>query len=191
MGKNVLCHLFGAVRANAWSCEEVARSQGYIVNTLPLRAVSLCDQSHSDMRRPKPLLVSMSEKYGDLAPTREIQVSCLCPDHHDTSTQGMKPWSQNVIMRGPAGIDGQEPRRGRQDSRGWNVCGTSHHPTHEEGWEIVKRRGASHNDFIRENNRRVAAANRACRGDRHATQSHRARLASRVTDLPGTYPDRR
>jgi NAD(P)-dependent dehydrogenase (short-subunit alcohol dehydrogenase family) len=79
-----------------------------------------------------------------------IRVSCLCPGPTmTTSTHGMKPWSENVVMRGPgnalavksqnevAGIlaDGME-------------AGKILIPTHEKGWETMRTYAASPDAFI-------------------------------------------
>ena len=68
-----------------------------------------------------------------------------------TSTVGMKPWSANVVMRGPGKHLKVKSQEEVAKILADGMCaGRVLIPTHEEGWEIVKRRGAAPNDFIHE-----------------------------------------
>jgi NAD(P)-dependent dehydrogenase (short-subunit alcohol dehydrogenase family) len=146
-------NFFGAVRANAHVLPRMlARGEGYIVNTASFAGLYPYATNRIPYAASKAALVSMSENMAISLLPRGIQVSCLCPGPTmTTSTQGMKPWSDNVIMRGP----GKHLMVKSQDEvakiLAEGMCaGRIIIPTHEEGWEIVKRRGAAPNDFIRE-----------------------------------------
>ena len=68
-----------------------------------------------------------------------------------TSTVGMKPWSDNVIMRGPGNNLMVKSQEHAANVLADGMCaGRIIIPTHEEGWEIVRRRGASPDNFIRQ-----------------------------------------
>ncbi len=80
-----------------------------------------------------------------------ISVSCLCPGPTDTtSTRGMKPWSENVVMRGPGNTLGVKTQRevagiladGMQDGRILI-------PTHPEGWQTISDYAAGPDAFVR------------------------------------------
>ena len=76
-----------------------------------------------------------------------------------TSTLGMKPWSDGVIMRGPGKHLMVKSQEEVAKILADGMCaGRVIIPTHEEGWEIVKRRGAAPNDFIREKMEEFARA---------------------------------
>ena len=99
-------NFFGAVRANAVVLPKMlARGEGYIVNTASFAGLYPYATNRIPYAASKAALVSMSENMAISLLPRGIQVSCLCPGPTmTTSTQGMKPWSDNVIMRGPASI---------------------------------------------------------------------------------------
>ena len=146
-------NFFGAVRANAVVLPKMlARGQGYIVNTASFAGLYPYATNRVPYAASKAALVSMSENMAISLLPRGIRVSCLCPGPTmTTSTIGMKPWSENVIMRGPGKhlmVKSQEEvARILADGM---CAGHVIIPTHQEGWEIVRRRGASPNDFIRE-----------------------------------------
>jgi NAD(P)-dependent dehydrogenase (short-subunit alcohol dehydrogenase family) len=146
-------NFFGAVRANAVVLPKmVARSQGYIVNTASFAGLYPYATNRIPYAASKAALVSMSENMAISLLPRGIQVSCLCPGPTmTTSTVGMKPWSENVIMRGPGKHLKVKSQEEVAKILADGMCaGRVMIPTHEEGWEIVKRRGASPNDFIRD-----------------------------------------
>ncbi len=146
-------NFFGAVRANAVVLPKmIARSQGYLVNTASFAGLYPYATNRIPYAASKAALVSMSENMAVSLLPRGIQVSCLCPGPTmTTSTQGMKPWSQNVIMRGPGRHLMVKSQEEVAKILADGMCaGRVIIPTHEEGWEMVKRRGASPNDFIRE-----------------------------------------
>jgi NAD(P)-dependent dehydrogenase (short-subunit alcohol dehydrogenase family) len=146
-------NFFGAVRANAHVLPKMlARGAGYIVNTASFAGLYPYATNRIPYAASKAALVSMSENMAISLLPRGIQVSCLCPGPTmTTSTQGMKPWSENVIMRGPGKHLMVKSQEEVAKILADGMCaGRVIIPTHEEGWEIVKRRGAAPNDFIRE-----------------------------------------
>ena len=146
-------NFFGAVRANAHVLPKMlARGEGYIVNTASFAGLYPYATNRIPYAASKAALVSMSENMAISLLPRGIQVSCLCPGPTmTTSTQGMKPWSDNVIMRGPGKHLMVKSQEEVAKILADGMCaGRVIIPTHEEGWEIVKRRGAAPNDFIRE-----------------------------------------
>jgi NAD(P)-dependent dehydrogenase (short-subunit alcohol dehydrogenase family) len=146
-------NFFGAVRANAVVLPKMlARSQGYIVNTASFAGLYPYATNRIPYAASKAALVSMSENMAVSLLPRGIQVSCLCPGPTmTTSTVGMKPWSANVVMRGPGKHLKVKSQEEVAKILADGMCaGRVIIPTHEEGWEIVKRRGASPNDFIHE-----------------------------------------
>jgi NAD(P)-dependent dehydrogenase (short-subunit alcohol dehydrogenase family) len=146
-------NFFGAVRANAVVLPKMlARKQGYIVNTASFAGLYPYATNRIPYAASKAALVSMSENMAISLLPRGIQVSCLCPGPTmTTSTIGMKPWSENVVMRGPGKHLMVKSQEEVAKILADGMCaGRVIIPTHGEGWEIVKRRGASPNDFIRE-----------------------------------------
>jgi NAD(P)-dependent dehydrogenase (short-subunit alcohol dehydrogenase family) len=146
-------NFFGAVRANALVLPKMlARGQGYIVNTASFAGLYPYATNRIPYAASKAALISMSENMAVSLLPRGIQVSCLCPGPTmTTSTVGMKPWSENVIMRGPGKHLSVKSQEEVAKILADGMCaGRVIIPTHEDGWEIVKRRGASPNDFIRE-----------------------------------------
>ncbi|HMK87794.1 MAG TPA: SDR family oxidoreductase [Steroidobacteraceae bacterium] len=145
-------NLFGAVRANALVLPKMlARGQGYIVNTASFAGLYPYATSRIPYAASKAALVSMSENLAVYLLPKGIRVSCLCPGPTmTTSIQGMRPWSENVTMRGP----GKHLRVKSQEEVARiladGMCAERIIiATHEEGWEIVRRRGASPDEFIR------------------------------------------
>jgi short-subunit dehydrogenase len=154
-------NFFGAVRANAHVLPKMlARGEGYIVNTASFAGLYPYATNRIPYAASKAALVSMSENMAISLLPRGIQVSCLCPGPTmTTSTQGMKPWSDNVIMRGPGKHLMVKSQEEVAKILADGMCaGRVIIPTHEEGWEIVKRRGAAPNDFIREKMEEFARA---------------------------------
>jgi NAD(P)-dependent dehydrogenase (short-subunit alcohol dehydrogenase family) len=144
-------NFFGAVRANAVVLPKmIARKSGYIVNTASFAGLYPYATNRTPYAASKAALVSMSQNMAIQLHPLGIRVSCLCPGPTmTTSTHGMKPWSENVVMRGPgndlavksqnevAGIlaDGME-------------AGKILIPTHEKGWETMRTYAASPDAFI-------------------------------------------
>jgi NAD(P)-dependent dehydrogenase (short-subunit alcohol dehydrogenase family) len=146
-------NFFGAVRANAAVLPKMlARRQGYIVNTASFAGLYPYATNRIPYAASKAALVSMSENMAISLLPRGIQVSCLCPGPTmTTSTIGMKPWSESVVMRGPGKHLMVKSQEEVAKILADGMCaGQVIIPTHEEGWEIVRRRGASPNDFIQE-----------------------------------------
>ena len=154
-------NFFGAVRANAHVLPKMlARGEGYIVNTASFAGLYPYATNRIPYAASKAALVSMSENMAISLLPRGIQVTCLCPGPTmTTSTQGMKPWSDNVIMRGPGKHLMVKSQEEVAKILADGMCaGRVIIPTHEDGWEIVKRRGAAPNDFIREKMEEFARA---------------------------------
>lgn len=96
-------NFFGAVRANAIIMPKfLERGRGYIVNTASFAGLYPYATNRIPYAASKAALVSMSENLAISLNPRGIKVSCLCPGPTmTTSTVGLKPWSENVTMRGP------------------------------------------------------------------------------------------
>jgi hypothetical protein len=68
-----------------------------------------------------------------------------------TSTQGMKPWSENVVMRGPGThLDMRSQEHAAKVLADGMCAGRIIIPTHEAGWDIIQRHAASPDKFVRE-----------------------------------------
>jgi NAD(P)-dependent dehydrogenase (short-subunit alcohol dehydrogenase family) len=146
-------NFFGAVRANAVVLPKMlARGQGYIVNTASFAGLYPYATNRIPYAASKAALISMSENMAVSLLPRGIQVSCLCPGPTmTTSTVGMKPWSENVIMRGPGAHLGVRSQEHAAKVLADGMCaGRIIIPTHEEVWEILLQRAASPDKFVRD-----------------------------------------
>lgn len=145
-------NFFGAVRANAVVLPKmIARKSGYIVNTASFAGLYPYAINRAPYAASKAALISMSQNMAIQLLPLGIQVSCLCPGPTmTTSVHGMKPWSDNVIMRGPGAdlaVKSQE-EVARILADGMSA-GRILIPTHEKGWETMRDYAASPDDFIR------------------------------------------
>lgn len=146
-------NFFGAVRANAAVLPGMlARGQGYIVNTASFAGLYPFATSRIPYAASKAALVSMSENLAISLLPRGIRVSCLCPGPTmTTSTAGMKPWSENVVMRGPGRHLAVRSQEHAAKVLADGMCaGRVIILTHEEGLAIVQRRAASPDGFVLE-----------------------------------------
>jgi NAD(P)-dependent dehydrogenase (short-subunit alcohol dehydrogenase family) len=146
-------NFFGAVRANAVVMPKMlARGQGYIVNTASFAGMYPFATSRIPYAASKAALISMSENLALSLIPRGIFVSCLCPGPTMTTlATGMKTWSENVIMRGPGThLEVRSQEHAAKALADGMCAGRIIIPTHEEGWEIIQRRAASPDNFIRE-----------------------------------------
>lgn len=146
-------NFFGAVRANAVVLPKmIARGLGYIVNTASFAGLYPYAINRIPYAASKAALVSMSENLAVYLAPKGIRVSCLCPGPTmTTSTVGMKPWSENVVMRGPGSNLAVKSQEHAAKVLADGMCAERVIiPTHEEGWEIVQRRGASPDKFIKQ-----------------------------------------
>ena len=146
-------NFFGAVRANAIVLPKMlARGQGYIVNTASFAGLYPYATNRIPYAASKAALVSMSENLAAYLHPRGIRVSCLCPGPTmTTSTIGMKPWSEGVIMRGPGNHLAVKSQDHAATVLADGMCaGRILIPTHEEGLEIVRRHGSSPDIFVQE-----------------------------------------
>jgi NAD(P)-dependent dehydrogenase (short-subunit alcohol dehydrogenase family) len=155
-------NFFGAVRANAVVLPRMlARGRGYIVNTASFAGLYPYAINRIPYAASKAALVSMSENLAISLLPRGIRVSCLCPGPTmTTSTMGMKPWSDGVILRGPG--DNLELRSQEHAATvlADGMCaGRIIIPTHEAGWDIMQRHTASPDDFVRSKIAEFAAGN--------------------------------
>lgn len=144
-------NFFGAVRANAVVLPKMlARGQGYIVNTASFAGLYPYATNRIPYAASKAALISMSENMALSLLPRGIRVSCLCPGPTmTTSTVGMKPWSENVIMRGPGNTLGVKSQEEVAKILADGMCAERIIiATHDEGYETVRRHGASPDDFI-------------------------------------------
>ncbi|HTV96055.1 MAG TPA: SDR family oxidoreductase [Steroidobacteraceae bacterium] len=146
-------NLFGAVRANALVLPKMlARGRGYIVNTASFAGLYPYAVNRIPYAASKAALVSMSENLALYLHPRGIRVSCLCPGPTmTTATFGMKPWSANVVMRGPGSDLEVRSQEHAATVLAEGMCaGRTLILTHEAGWDTLRRRAASPDDFIQE-----------------------------------------
>jgi len=146
-------NFFGAVRANAIVLPKMlARGQGYIVNTASFAGLYPYATNRIPYAASKAALISMSENLAVYLHPKGIRVSCLCPGPTmTTSTVGMKPWSEGVVMRGPGNYLAVKSQDHAATVLADGMCaGRMLIPTHEEGWEIIRSRGSSPDTFIQE-----------------------------------------
>lgn len=144
---------FGAVRANAIVMPKmIARGQGYIINTASFAGLYPYATSRVPYAASKAALVSMSENLAIYLIPKGIRVSCLCPGPTMTSlSTGMKTFSENVIMRGPgSNLEVKNQEHAAEVLADGMCAGRIIIPTHDEGWEIIRRHGASPDAFIQE-----------------------------------------
>ncbi len=144
-------NFFGAVRANAVVLPKMlARGQGYIVNTASFAGLYPYATNRIPYAASKAALISMSENLAISLLPRGVRVSCLCPGPTmTTSIIGMKPWSENVEMRGPGNTLGVKSQEEVARILADGMCAERIIiPTHEEGYETVRRRGDSPDIFI-------------------------------------------
>jgi len=145
-------NFFGAVRANAIVLPKMlARGQGYIVNTASFAGLYPYATNRIPYAASKAALISMSENLALYLLPKGVRVSCLCPGPTmTTSTVGMKPWSENVIMRGPGNhLEVRSQEHAAKVLADGMCAGRVIIPTHEAGWDIIQRHAASPDDFIR------------------------------------------
>jgi NAD(P)-dependent dehydrogenase (short-subunit alcohol dehydrogenase family) len=145
-------NFFGAVRANAIVMPKMlARGQGYIVNTASFAGLYPYATSRVPYAASKAALISMSENLAIYLLPKGIRVSCLCPGPTmTTSVIGMKPWSDNVTMRGPGRNLGVKSQQEVAKILADGMCAEKIIiPTHAEGWETIRQRAASPDNFIK------------------------------------------
>ena len=96
-------NLFSVVRSNrAFLPLLLEQGEGHIVNTASFAGLYPYATNRIPYAASKAALISMSENLAVYLHPKGIRVSCLCPGPTmTTSTVGMKPWSEGVIMRGP------------------------------------------------------------------------------------------
>jgi NAD(P)-dependent dehydrogenase (short-subunit alcohol dehydrogenase family) len=146
-------NFFGAVRANAVVLPKMlARGQGYIVNTASFAGLYPYATNRIPYAASKAALVSMSENMAISLHPRGIRVSCLCPGPTmTTSTNNMKPWSENVVMRGPGSkLDVRSQEHAAKVLADGMCAGRVIIPTHEEGLITIQEHAASPDNFIKQ-----------------------------------------
>ena len=146
-------NFFGAVRANAVVLPKmIRRGQGYLVNTASFAGLYPYAVNRIPYAASKAALVSMSENLALYLRPKGILVSCLCPGPTmTTSTLGMKPWSENVIMRGPGShLEVRSQEHAAKVLADGMCAGRIIIPTHEAGWDILQRHAASPDAFVQE-----------------------------------------
>lgn len=144
-------NFFGAVRANAIVLPKMlARGRGYIVNTASFAGLYPYATSRVPYAASKAALISMSENLAIHLLPQGIMVSCLCPGPTmTTSVQGMKPWSENVVMRGPGRFLAVKSQAEVAAILADGMCaGKVIIPTHEEGYAYLQQHAASPDNFI-------------------------------------------
>lgn len=145
-------NFFGAVRANAAILPKmIARGTGYIVNTASFAGLYPYATNRIPYAASKAAIISMSENLALYLLPKGIRVSCLCPGPvMTTMVDGMKPWSENVIMRGPGKNFSVKSQEYAAKVLADGMCaGRIIIPTDEDVLETIGRRAASPDDFIR------------------------------------------
>ena len=153
-------NFFGMVRSiKVFLPRMLARGSGYIVNTASFAGLYPFASSRIHYAASKAAVVSMSENLALYLMPKGIRVSCLCPGPvMTTSTQGMKHFSADYIMRAP----GSHLSVKSQDEAATILAdgmrdGRIIIPTHDELWETLNQRASSHDDFIRAKDAEFAA----------------------------------
>lgn len=144
-------NFFGAVRANALVMPKmIARGQGYIVNTASFAGLYPYATNRVPYAASKAALISMSENLAIYLLPKGIRVSCLCPGPTmTTAIVGMKPWSDNVTMRGPGNNLSILSQEQVANILADGMCAERIIiPTHEEGYATIQQRAASPDAFI-------------------------------------------
>jgi NAD(P)-dependent dehydrogenase (short-subunit alcohol dehydrogenase family) len=144
-------NFFGAVRANAVVMPKMlARGQGYIVNTASFAGLYPYASNRIPYAASKAALISMSENMAISLLPRGIRVSCLCPGPTmTTSTTGMKPWSKDVVMRGPGSHLAVKSQEHAAAVLADGMCtGRILIPTHEEGFDLIRQYAESPDNFV-------------------------------------------
>lgn len=145
-------NFFGAVRANTIILPKfLAKGRGYIVNTASFAGLYPYATNRIPYAASKAALISMSENLAISLKPRGINVSCLCPGPTmTTSTVGLKPWSDSVVMRGPGA---QYPVASQADVAKTLADAMEQEQiivlTHPEGINDVQERAASPDNYIR------------------------------------------
>ena len=155
-------NFFGAVRANALVMPKmIARGQGYIVNTASFAGLYPYATNRIPYAASKAALISMSENLALYLQPKGIRVSCLCPGPTmTTAIVGMKPWSDNVIMRGPGNKLGVKSQEEVANILADGMCAERIIiSTHDEGYETIQRRAASPDAFINQKIAEFAGGN--------------------------------
>jgi len=153
-------NFFGAVRANALVMPKmIARGSGYIVTTASFAGLYPYATNRAPYAASKAALISMSENLALSLHPRGVRVSCLCPGPTmTTSTVGMKPWSDNVIMRGPGkDLDVRSQEHAATVLADGMSAGKVIILTHDEGFETIRERAASPDAFIEKKIREFAS----------------------------------
>lgn len=144
-------NFFGAVRANALVLPKmIARGHGYIVNTASFAGLYPYATNRIPYAASKAALVSMSENMAIYLAPLGVRVSCLCPGPTmTTSTNNMKPWSANTVMRGPGSDLAVKSQEEVAKILADAMCAERVLvPTHEKGWETIREHAAAPDQFI-------------------------------------------
>lgn len=155
-------NFFGAVRANAVVMPKmIARGQGYIVNTASFAGLYPYATNRIPYAASKAALISMSENMAIYLLPKGIRVSCLCPGPTmTTAVIGMKPWSDNVIMRGPGNTLTVKSQETVAAILADGMCAARIIiATHEEGYDTLQQRAAAPDAFINKKIEEFAAGN--------------------------------
>jgi NAD(P)-dependent dehydrogenase (short-subunit alcohol dehydrogenase family) len=145
-------NFFCAVRANAVVLPMmIARGSGYIVNTSSFAGLYPYATNRIPYAASKAALVSMSENMALHLERHGIRVSCLCPGPtYTTSTVGMKPWGEDVMMRGPGSdlsVKSQEEVAAILSDA--MEAGRILIPTHDRGYDYMRDHAADPDGFVR------------------------------------------
>ena len=144
-------NLMGGVRANALVLPEmIGRGEGYIVHTASFAGLFPYATNRIPYAASKAAVISMSETLAIYLRPLGVRVACLCPGPTmTTSTQGLTPWSEQVVHRGPGSdlVVLSQAEVADILIRGIEAEQTIIY-THEDGFKDTALRGANPNAYI-------------------------------------------
>ena len=146
-------NFFSAVYSNGYFLPKmIERGRGHVVNVGSFAGLYPFAASRMPYVAAKAAVIALSESLALYLEPLGVRVSCLCPGPVATGVAGsMKTWSQDVAFRGPgsqysvigpdqaATILADAMRDGRVII-----------PTDDKVWEVLQRRAASPDQFLRD-----------------------------------------
>jgi NAD(P)-dependent dehydrogenase (short-subunit alcohol dehydrogenase family) len=128
----------------------IARGSGHIVNTASLAGLYPYAANRLPYAASKAALINMSENLALYLHPLGVRVSCLCPGPTMTTMgQGMKTWSENVVMRGPGSeFDLRSQEHAATVLADGMSAGRIIVHTHEVAEELVRSHGDDPDAFV-------------------------------------------
>lgn len=130
----------------------LARGSGYIVNTASFAGLYPYATNRMPYVASKAAVVALSESLALYLIPRGVRVSCFCPGPVMTGVmQGMKTWTENVVMRGPGSQFRLMTAEEAAEVLANGMCeGRIVIPTHNEIWEVIRQHAESPDQFVRD-----------------------------------------